>query len=283
MLYTGAFPKTCVQNCSRDETMGDENLSELTDRAQPAPLRADVSELRLQSISRVGDLHPGAAVSLVLLQILSAWVAADILFVVIAAAGNAVLLSLLHCRRTPHRVYGAVLLAIGWAVAMRAGLSCKFNGDWITLLSCARRPGRGLVAACMAAFSVLVLSAALRKDRMARTMLQVGVNRQLLWAIFMIPTFGQALLHASKKSSLLMQGRYLQSTAPVRWIRLKVAILTSSFVKTLARHWHSREAETTRIRDSNQAPVFLDSGGLSGGDIVLLAAGCLSVLVAFQM
>jgi hypothetical protein len=135
----------------------------------------------------------------------------------------------------------------------------------------------------MAASSVLLLSAMVRKDRMARTMLRLGVNRQLLWAIFTIPTFGQALLHASMKSTILMQGRYAQSAAPVRWIRLKVAIVTSSFVKTLARHLHSREAETTRVRDSAQAPVFLDSDDLRQRDFVLLAAAALSLVIAFQL
>lgn len=263
--------------------MGDKNSSDLADGVQFTPPRADVSDQGTRSIAVAGDFHPGTAVAFAFSQVLGAWVTADILFVAIAACANAVLQPLLRCRHVPPRVYGAVFFAVCWAVAMRAGFSCNLDGPWLTLLGCARRPGRGLVAACMATFSVLMLSAVVRKDRMARTMLQLGVNRQLLWAIFMIPTLGQAMLHASKTSTLLMQGRYSQSTAPVRWIRLKVAILTSSFVKTLTRHWHSREAETTRVRDSNQTPVFLDSDALHRGDFFLLAVSVLSLLIAFQM
>lgn len=256
---------------------------EFVDGVQSTPPRADVSDQRTLAKAPVGDFHPGAAAVLVFAQVLGAWISADILFVAIAACGNTVVQRLLRCHHVPLRIYGTVLFAIGWAVAMRAGFSCNLDAPWLTLLACARHPGRGLVAVCMATSSVLVLSATVRKDRMARTMLRLGVNRQLLWAIFTIPTFGQALLHASNKSKLLMQGRYSQSTASVRWIRLKVAILTSSFVKTLARHWHSREAEATRVRDSTQAPVFLESDDLRRGDFFLLAAAVLSLVIAFQL
>lgn len=263
--------------------MTDNNSSDLADEVHSFTTQVDASDQRTQSTALAGDFHPGAAVAFAFSQVLGAWIAADILFVAIAACMNAVLHALLRCRHVSPRVYGAVFFSVCWAVAVRAGFSCNLDAPWLTLLECARHPGRGLVAACMATFSVLVLSAAVRKDRMARTMLQLGINRQLLWAVFMIPTLGKNMLHASKTSTLLMQGRYSQSTAPVRWIRLKIAILTSSFVKTLTRHWYSREAESTRVRDSNQTPVFLESDALHRGDFFLLAVAVLSLLIAFQM
>lgn len=278
MRFTVAYRITCGLNCVSDRISSD-----LGDGVQPTPLQAAAANEGTRSFAPEGDYHPGAAVALVSSQVLGAWIAADILFVGIAACGNVVLQLLLRCRLVPLRVFGAVLLAISWAVAMRAGFSCNLDDPWSTLLACVSHPGRGLVAACMATSGVLVLSATVRKDRMARTMLRLGVNRQLLWAIFTIPTFGQALLHASRKSTILMKGRYSQSAAPVRWIRLKVAILTSSFIKTLARHLYSREAETTRVRDSTQAPVFLDSDDLRQGDFILLAAAVLSLVIAFQL
>lgn len=262
--------------------MGDRNSSEVDSRVQstlPQPRAAQW----IRSIAPEGDFHPGAVMILVFSQILGAWIAADILFVGIAACGNAALQPLLRCRLVPLRACAAVSVLLSWAVVMRAGFSCNLDNPWSTLLVCASHPGRGTVAACMATSSVLVLSAMVRKDRMARTMLRLGVNRQLLWAIFTIPAFGHALLYASKKSTVLMQGRYSRNAAPVRWIRLKVAILTSSFVRTLVRHLYSREAETTRIRDSAQAPVFLSSDDLRQGDFVLIAVAVLSLLISSQL
>ncbi|WP_156374551.1 hypothetical protein [Pseudorhodoferax sp. Leaf274] len=250
---------------------------------QSALSQAGVTDQGVRPLARAGDFHPGAVLVLAFSQVLGAWIAADILFVGIVSSGNAVLQPLLRCRLVPLRAYGAILLITGWAVAMQVGFSCNLDHSWSELLACASHPRRGLVAACMATSSVLVLSALVRKDRMVRTMLRLGINRQLLWVIFTIPIFGQALLHASKKSTILMRGRYPECIAPIRWMRLKVAILTSSLVKTLVRHFYSREAVSTRVRDSAEAPVFLDSENLRGGDFVILAAAGLSLLVAFQL
>ena len=263
--------------------MGNKSSSDLAEGVQSVPPLGNASDQGTRSMALAGDLHPWAAAAFAFSQVFGAWIAADILFVVIAACANAFLKPLLCFRHVPHRVYGAVCFAVCWAVAMRAGFSCNLESPWFALFECARHPGRGLLAACMATFSVLVLSTMVRKDRMARTMLQLGINRQFLWAIFIIPTLGQTLLHASKTSALLMQGRYSQNVAPIRWIRLKVAMLTSSFVKTLTRHWYSREAEATRVRDSNEVPVFLDRDALCRGDFFLLAGVVLNLLIAFQI
>jgi hypothetical protein len=175
------------------------------------------------------------------------------------------------------------MAAIGiilWAIAMRAGYGCNVDESWRSLVECAKHPGRGVSAACMATASVLVLSATVEKDRLSRTLLKLGIGRRLLWVIFIVPTLGHALLDTTGRSAALMRGRYSQNPGRTRWIRLRMAILTSGFVKTLIRHWYSREAEETRIRETAQAPLFLHSDRILPRDGVLLTWAALSLFLA---
>lgn len=217
---------------------------------------------------------------LVIFQVVGAWIAADILYVSLATAGNAILQRLLRWRPIPLRIYMAAIGIIFWAVAMRAGYGCSVDDSWQSLVECVRHPGRGVSAACMATACVLVLSATVTKDRLSRTLLELGISRRLLWVIFIVPTLGHTLLDTTGRSASLMRGRYLQNAGRTRWIRLKIAILTSGFVKTLIRHWYSREAEETRNRETAQAPLFLDSDRILARDGVLLTWAALSLVFA---
>lgn len=205
----------------------------------------------------------------------------DIAYIAFATTGNALLQSALGWRHVPLKVYIAVLVAICWPIAMRAGYACNLGESWPVVNSCIRHPGRGVTAACMATCAILVLSASVRKDRLSRTMLRLGVRTQVLWVLFVVPTLGQSLLDATKQSALLNQGRYSRDQTIIRWFRFKVSILTSGFVKTLTRHWFSREAEATRIRTSLSSPRFLNTDAWSKHDYLTVAWALASILTAF--
>jgi hypothetical protein len=234
-----------------------------------------------RNIRPSGDFHPGVALLLVIFQVAGAWIASDISYVVIATTGNVVLQLLLRRRQIPLRIYFVVIGMLIWAIATRVGFSCSFDDSWRDLIECARHPRPGVSAACMATACVLVLSTIASKDRITRSLLRLGIGHRILWIIFVVPTLGHMLLDTTGRSASLMRGRYSQSEGCARWVRYRVTILTSAFVKTLSHAWYSREAAETRIRETMRAPVFLHNDRVLHRDFVLMGWAALSLALAY--
>lgn len=228
--------------------------------------------------------HPVTALGLFTAQTMGAWLTADMVFVAVVAILNAGAFAALRRRPPPFGIHALVFAAIVWAVAMRASFVCASRlGDLETLLHCARYPGRGLVTACMASSTIVGLSSSVTKDSLSRTLLGLGMNRRVLWLFFVVPSLAHSLVSSKARSARLMQSRYSEHAAPIRWARLRLAILASSFIRTLTQNWYAREAEDTRLHGFSQRPQFLESDSLHKGDLILaiFALGCLAA--AFRL
>lgn len=240
-----------------------------------------MDSLNLGSNTNEDGLSPWAYIALAIAQIVGASISADITYVAIATIGNVFLLHLFGWRAASIYVYALVIISIVWPTAMRAGYTCDFSGVSNALSACVRRPGRAVTAACMATAAILILSATLRKDRLSRTMLRLGVNTHFLWVLFAVPTLAQSILDTTKRSALLNQGRYSNEPPIWRWLKFRAAILTSGFVRTLTRHLFSREAESTRVRQCAKTPQFLATDRLRVHDVAAFSWALCSFAAAF--
>lgn len=235
---------------------------------KPQPLRAMHSSAANQAAVLV---RPWVALTLVVSQILGACITADMLYVIAMIIVNGALALSLRWHTHFLRMYVPVFVAVGWAIAMRWGFFCSGDIQWSEIFMCTKRPGRGVVAVCMAYSSLVMLHSAVVKDEISRALLRLGLDRQLLWLLFAIRTLGISLLGSKARSSQLLAGKYRHRAAPIRWMHLTTSSLASSFVRTLARHWYSREAEATRLREHRGRPIFIQSDCLTHGDAILLA------------
>lgn len=230
------------------------------------------------------ETHPVTAFGLFTAQTTGAWLTSDMVFVAVVAMLNAGAFAALRQRPPPLRVHALVFSAIAWAIVMRACLVCSSPlSDLVSFMNCARYPGRGLATACMASSTIIGLSSTVTKDSLSRTLLGIGVNRRVLWLFFVVPSLAHSLVNSKARSARLMQSRYSEHAAPIRWVRLRLAILASSFVRTLTQNWYAREAEDTRLRGFSQPPRFLRSDPLRAGDLVLAIFAFGSLVAAFQL
>jgi hypothetical protein len=227
---------------------------------------------------RFESVHPVSCIVLIGGQVLGAALSHDLLYVVYVFLANLLIQQLLLRARVPFGLYAAAFSVVLWGFTMRVAMRCTANSDISAMLDCGRYARPGVAAACMATLGLCMLNTNIRKDALSRVLLRVGVDRNVLWALFSIPVLGETLVRAGRRTELLLNLAHAGNRSVSGWMRITCAKVAAGFVRTLSRNLYAREAEHSRFQLAVKRPVFLQNEKFRTIDALIMGLAVICVI-----